>query len=415
MGNGQSCEGDLSRDVNICKLGHCISKLEGRASNSASASDIWRVSIRPGVTYKGLPVTCGWLKVFVSKADSPVRKTEGLRYELRVYRDVVSPLVDKRVCPNFVRYLSSAENCSYEDMIGIITSQKMEENQFLRSLCHMTTLAKDFPHGQRPQRPAINDRVTSSQLKEVDRLKLKTRKLKFGMLLTQDRRVVTLREWVNASIPIPDYACMMLQLTAALRAMELSQFVHNDMHLGNILMELNNTSCNVRYEMDDHQFGICTKFRVAVFDFDRAVVTQLGPNELTKSHSNYAQKFVAGRDLSSVLALLFKRSSVEQAMLLERAFNVKAVALMKDFKGRSPSDFAQFQKGSYELVGGKQATQTNAFLKFDRAPIIDSRASMLEAMDYLHTKVVHICSDADTDFTYVCNSNMFGPDGTLLV
>lgn len=414
MGQG-ACQGEINVDVNICKLGKCITKLEGRASNSASPSDIWRVTLNTGVTYKGLPVNSAWLKVFVSNPDSTMRRTDGLQYELRVYRDVVAPLVDKRVCPNFVRYLSSAEHCSYDDMVNILHTQKIGEDQFARSLCHMTSTPKKLQDGKRPQRPAINDPVSSSQRKAVQKMTLDPSSLEFGMLLTLDRRVVSLRDWVNAKIPLPDYACMLFQLTAALRAMELSQFVHNDLHLNNILIEINSTSCNVRYIMDHHDFGICTTFRLLIFDFDRAVVTKLRRNKLTARHANYAQHFVAGRDLSSVLALLFKRSSKEQALMIEQAFRVKAGDLMKEFKGNSPSDFSAFSNGKYKLADGTKATQTNAFMKFDRAPVIDTRASMLEALTYLHSHVVHVCTGADADLTYVCNANMFDDQGGLVV
>lgn len=418
MGQGQ-CQGEINVDVNICKLGQCISRLDGRASNSASPSDIWRVTLHTGVTYKGMPVPSAWLKVFISNPSSSMRNTDGLMYELRVYRDVVAPLVDKRVCPNFVRYLSSAERCSYKDMIEILRTQHIEQDKFSRSLCHMATHAKKPKHGKKPIRPAINDQITASQRKELDKMELEFKDLKFGMLLTQDRRVVTLRDWVSDKTPLPDYACMLFQLTAALRAMELSQFVHNDLHLNNILMELNNVTCNARYIFENQEFGICTKFCLRVFDFDRAVVTQLKQNKLTGRHENYAQSFVAGRDLSSVLALLFKRSNKEQALLIERAFKIKASDLMKDFKDASPSDFNTFHDGvhkrKFKLADGTAATQTNAFVKFDRAPVIDTRATLLEAMAYLHTNVVHVCSGDDSDFTYVCNSNMFNHNGVLVV
>jgi hypothetical protein len=414
MGQKQ-CHGELNADINICKMGHCISKLEGRESNSASPSDIWRLTLQPGVVgYKGLPIPCAWLKVFVSNPRPDMRKTDGLQYELRVYRDVVRRLVESRVCPNFVRYLSSASKCSYQDMLELLQTQNITPKQFRRSLYYMT-----HPHkrGKRPVRPPINDEVTRDERADIKKWKLDPEKLKFGMLLTQDRRVVTLHDWLKQEVSISDYACMMFQITAALRAMELSQFVHNDLHLNNILVELNDTVTNVDYVMDGEHFGICSKFRVLIFDFDRAVVTQLGPNTLVERHDCYPKSFVAGRDLSSVLSLLFKKSSREERLLLQKAFDVKAESFFKELRGRLTPDFTSLQrgirKGKYKLLDGTPANLLNIFVKFDCAPVIDSRATMLEAMRVLHKHIKHVCRSDDADFTFVCNADMFRRNGQL--
>lgn len=414
MGQAE-CKGELVPDIDICKLGKCVTKIEGRASNSASPSDIWRLSINSGVTFNQVPIHCAWLKVFVANPDEDMRPTDGLQYERLVYKKIVGPLVEKRVCPNFVRYLSSSDKCTYKDLVAILDKQGIDEEHLLRSLCHMTTQTRKFSKRKRPQRPAINDRVTSSQYKDIKKAGLEPKHLRFGLLLTQDRRVVSLRDWVQRDVSLPDYACMMLQLTAALRAMELSRFVHNDLHLNNVLVELNSTSCNVRYVMDGYEFGICTNFRVMIFDFDRAVVDQLGENTLTRRHACYAQEFKAGRDLSSVLALLFKRCDKEQGRLLEDAFKVSAAEFMKELRGHSPENFSTFRRGRYKLLDGTTATQSNAFIKFDCAPIVRTRASMVDAMKVFHTKVAHTCNAADADFNYVCNADMFSHSGRLLV
>jgi hypothetical protein len=414
MGQKQ-CHGELNADINICNMGECVAKLEGRESNSASPSDIWRLTLKPGVVgYKGLPIPCAWLKVFVSNPRPDMRKTDGLQYELRVYRDVVRRLVESRVCPNFVRYLASAEKCSFADMLRLVETNGVSPKQFRRSLYYMTC---PYKRGKRPVRPPINDEVTRKERADIKRWKIDPEKLKFGMLLTQDRRVVTLHEWLKNDVSIQDYACMMFQITAALRAMELSQFVHNDLHLNNILVELHDTVTNVNYVMDGEHFGLCCTFRILIFDFDRAYVKQLGPNTLVDRHECYPAGFVSGRDLSSVLSLLFKRSTQEQRALLQKAFDVKAESFFKELRGRLTPDFTSFQrgirKGTYKLLDGTPANLLNVFVKFDCAPVIDSRATMVEAMGVLHKRIKHVCRSEDADFTFVCNADMFRRNGQL--
>jgi hypothetical protein len=278
-------------------------------------------------------------------------------------------------------------------------------------------MTNPYKKGKRPVRPPINDRVTSKERADIEKWRVDPEKLKFGMLLTQDRRVVTLHEWLRKEVSISDYACMMFQITAALRAMELSIFVHNDLHLNNILVELNDTATNVDYVMDGQHFGICSKFRILIFDFDRAYVKQLGPNTLVDRHDCYPKEFVAGRDLSSVLSLLFKRSDSEQRRLLEKAFDVRAENFFKKLKGRLTPDFTSFQrgisKGRYKLWDGTPANLLNVFVKFDCAPVIDTRATMVEAMRVLHRSIKHVCRSEDADFTFVCNADMFRRNGQL--
>jgi hypothetical protein len=412
-----SCRGNIEGD--ICELGDCLEKLEGRAANSASPSDIWRVTLKDGAMYKGIPVKRAWLKVFISSPEMP-RKTDGLMYELRVYRKVVSPLIERHVCPNFVRYLSSTTGCGFADVQRILSSQGVKELNFKRSLCYMTKPpARAAAHIAPRKRPAINDHVTLTEVAAINNMKLDVHDLKFGMLLTQDRRVVTLSDWLKTPRNNSDFACMMLQVTAALRAMELSLFAHNDLHMRNILVEENDSSTNVLYNVDRRKFGICVWFRILIFDFDRAFVKQLGTNSLIEKHKSYQKGFEPGRDLGSVLSLLFKRCSHAQARMLENAFNVKAGHYMEKLQGiRTPSrapSFSAVARGTYRREEtGERINHRNAYVKFDRAPAVRHRASMVSAMSHLYKYIDHKCSAADADYKYVCNRAMFDAEGRLL-
>jgi len=414
MGQG-ACKGNLEGD--ICKLGDCVSKLEGRAANSASPSDIWRVSIKDGVLYKGMPVHCAWLKVFVSNPTRSMRQTDGLLYELKVYRDVVDKLIEQLVCPNFVRYLSSTTSCTFQEVKEILATQKIGELNLMRSLCYMTRRPRssDRKATETPprKRPAINEHVTIQEATAIKGMHLDTSRLKFGMLLTQDRVVKTLAEWFTSRTSDSDFACMMLQVTAALRAMELSRFVHNDLHLKNILVELNHTSTNVMYKVDGEEFGIRARFRILIFDFDRAYVEQLGRNTLLYRHESYAHKFVDGRDLGSVLSQIFRRCNKWQGPFLEKAFHVKAGEYMKKMQDGSVPTFTSVERGRHRLASGERATNQNAYVRFDAAPSVRGRASMVSAMRTLHRAIKDTCSSDDADFTYVCKRSLFHSDGRL--
>ena len=44
----------------------------------------------------------------------------GLNYELNIYKDIIRPIVDLNICPNFVKYLASGEKCSFNDLLNIL-------------------------------------------------------------------------------------------------------------------------------------------------------------------------------------------------------------------------------------------------------------------------------------------------------
>jgi hypothetical protein len=46
---------------------------------------------------------------------------QGLDYETKVYSDVVRPLIDDKICPNFVRFLASGNGCNYSEMENMLT------------------------------------------------------------------------------------------------------------------------------------------------------------------------------------------------------------------------------------------------------------------------------------------------------
>uniref|UniRef100_A0A6C0BQ86 Uncharacterized protein n=1 Tax=viral metagenome TaxID=1070528 RepID=A0A6C0BQ86_9ZZZZ len=100
----QACKNlhDLS---NICDIWLCATKVQDIKSESGSPSIQFLVDFKPNVNYMNIPIERGFLKVFPSIPTS--KMIQGLQYEIKVYRDVVSPLVNYNVCPNFIRYLAS--------------------------------------------------------------------------------------------------------------------------------------------------------------------------------------------------------------------------------------------------------------------------------------------------------------------
>ena len=120
-----SCELDKT---DICNISNCIVNIGGMASDSASPADIWFLTFNDRTTYKGEIVKNAFLKLFIdvdnthmsARLKQATQEMNGLKYELNIYKDVIRPLVDLNICPNFVKYLASSTNCSYNNLLNFL-------------------------------------------------------------------------------------------------------------------------------------------------------------------------------------------------------------------------------------------------------------------------------------------------------
>ena len=116
--------------TNICNISNCIINIGGMAADSASPTDIWFLTFNGTTTYRGQNIRNAFLKLFVDIDNTHVaphtintiEEINGLKYELNIYKDIIRPLVDLNICPNFVKYLASGTNCSFDNLLrGSIT------------------------------------------------------------------------------------------------------------------------------------------------------------------------------------------------------------------------------------------------------------------------------------------------------
>jgi len=119
--------------VNVCDISNCIINVSGMVSNSTSPTDIWFLTFHD-TYYKGDKIDKAFLKLFVDINSLPpitfstshiysediIPSISGLNYELIVYRDIIRPLVDNNICPNFIKYLASGQGCSYDDILKFL-------------------------------------------------------------------------------------------------------------------------------------------------------------------------------------------------------------------------------------------------------------------------------------------------------
>ena len=242
--------------TDICNISNCIVNIGGMAADSASPTDIWFLTFNGRTTYRGQNIRNAFLKLFIDIDHTRIsaalinttEEINGLKYELNIYKDIIRPLVDLNICPNFVKYLASATNCSFDNLLNFLKggkvlngSHRLTNNEvetiFSRNILNCLLYSCDA-------RPAIN--TIASPLVGARRIALleyvKTN-VKFSMILNEQTSPSTikysnfLRTRFAAHTMTPDILWETLfQVVAACYAMSLTKTVHNDLHVGNVFI-----------------------------------------------------------------------------------------------------------------------------------------------------------------------------------
>ena len=278
MGAGmQTCELDSTSDV--CQMHKCVTQVKGRKATSTSPTDTWMCTLAPGTTYGGKRYETMFMKLGINPQGINVksRRVEriflkeaalGLLYELRVYNQVVSPLIDANICPNFVRSLLVSYNCTYRDLVktlekGLPATKATAQNRLNRSI--------HFMINHEEGRPAISSR-------DVKQYPKPSEGHRFMVLTTEHDDVVNYWDWLHTRPSEEARHKVALQLFIALYAMQYCRLMHNDLHAGNILIQTLPRAERMQYLIDGSRIAFDTQLKLMIFDFDRATCPFLGEN-----------------------------------------------------------------------------------------------------------------------------------------
>src|SRR3990167_9445038 len=173
---GNTCTNLERYAEKACDFYKCVAHVKGLASNSTSPTDYWILSLKQGAAYNNTPISWAFIKIFLD-TNNPYELA--LLYEIKIYRDIIRPLLDKNICPNFVRYLGSGTQCSFDQLYNFLTGGRTSltdqeaQNNLLRNIKYMMN-----PKGDRK---AVTD---SGMLTRQSSSKKEKVKEKFNFLIT---------------------------------------------------------------------------------------------------------------------------------------------------------------------------------------------------------------------------------------
>lgn len=407
---GSSCS-NLSNADNSCDIYKCVEAIKGLDSNSSSPSDTAMIKFSDGTNYDGHPLKFGFMKWWITHSTLPSNVSmpyleQGLTYELKIYRDIIKPLIDRNVCPNFVMFIGGGTGCPISTIAYIVSKTTKDPNERNKNIKRNF----EFMLNRHPKRkaitssggrtPGIRDFWNSTNAKYENKIPLR---VKGGMTVDfivnepmYPKNSATFWEYLSLGWRGQESVQILFQIIAGCYAMSLSKLTHNDLHIGNIwVVDIPETK--VSYVINNRRYTFNTTKKVKIYDFDRGYAVRLGDNESLSGMSCYLQnqcnEFIENKDIVKFSCYL-KNNPEYQRMMLHIITNVVS---MDDLTNICAEGF--FLRLHGNLVGPEY------FKNF---------FSTLEILENISLELDHTEELANPENTYTCNASMFAPNGRLL-
>ena len=432
--NSKSCE--LTEYGDVCQLTSCLGlNIIGLKSDSASPTDTMIVEFKEGTTYEGKPINKAFLKIWLSHetfkyADENIiklsnyetRKFElsldfsGLNYEVKVYRDIVKPLIETNICPNFIKFLGSGKNCSFHNVATMI-SGPLNDAKIVKAF-HGNTIR--ILKGEK--RKSVNEVYDISELKKfveitshVDVVKYFTYNILANEVI-KPGTVTMSRFLYNKNTDKTVVSTVLFQALAACYAMSCSKMVHNDLHLGNIYVEPLETTTRLNYIYGGDLYTFETNYIVKVFDFDRAYVKRFGENPLLDvdtsnlcEHSSQCNKYIENLDALKLMSGVYRQLKQKDA---DKLVDICTMNETADVKKSTRILTEVFEESNF-------LTHNTFPLTIDKYQLFNSTIDIMKnfSRNSLSNSSIQntypVGYIPDPDYTFICNVDMFNDQGKI--
>lgn len=434
MGQSQSCN-QLNEFRNACEISNCIERVRGLDSNSSSPTDTWILTFKNDTKYENVNIRSGFLKFFIDPSTLPssyedIDVLKALNYEIQVYKDIIRPLVDSKICPNFIRYLGSGKSCSYESMINILEDKTYKgktnrnnktiidpKNLVLKTQWELEESFQDnFNHMYEGKlyRKSINTDLGGER----------------GMVFAYDYKYNLL---VNETIPNDSYTldqyierleqsgtrlnklswCIIFQIMIACYAMSLAKMGHNDLHHQNLYIIPDNKPLNYVLGSKGYIFSIKIGRIIKIYDFDRSYSERLGINEYLvedwAKEASQSNDFIPNRDMIKVFGYIYERVQRQDQEIIEKIIAKPG----HDKFLSSVYNRDKFLRNPF-IYGDDKALKPDDYTnRFNTAEEILMQVAMLSGTEVTDPKNKEDIL-RDTDNLYVCIPSVFSTDGRII-
>jgi hypothetical protein len=417
-----TCNLDMMYDV--CKLSKCVIGVGGMKSNSASPTDTWFLDFKD-TYYKGKKVDQGFLKLFVEWKTIPrdliydnynIATLKGLNYEMSVYKDIIQNLTNLNICPNFIQYLGSTKRCTYDDVLKFLKNNIVINEKVL---------------SETEIKPVLNENISQCLVKSCASRQSIARtnfikdlhvpkELRYNMIINENipPNTTSFGNWIYPKSRISNDVLwtILFQLAAACYAMSLSKLVHNDLHIGNIFIQELDKEKFFVYVINGVEYVIHTKYKIMLYDFDRAYAKSLGDNPLLSYDRDYmcneyqqCNIFIPNKDFIKASCYLVDTYGKKP---LNISFKNKLMDCISDntvIKNKLLEIYNKDCHLRYFKINGLNKVKIfNECYKME-----DILRNIFENIRSTYDVIDFVSSDGQENDVFVCDANFFKSDGKI--
>lgn len=281
--------GQLS--LNVCKVFPYLHNTNILKKDSASPSEIMFGKLVIDSMKLNTEVS---LKIFLdinSSNPNYQQDIQGIKYEARVYGDIINAILVKNQSPNFIGLLGYGE-CNYFQT----NKDDKKFNQLKGDL---------YKKASKWGLEDYQDEKGGSMSNQLSKEK------KLGILITNKPKgeLFTLTELYERNISHKSKIIILFQIIYSLAVMQQYRLVHNDLHPGNILVSVLDQEVEYVYVYKGKVFKIKTRYIPYLFDWDLAYSDFLGDNPKIESDyfckdMNICNRFSKKMDIYILLCYL---------------------------------------------------------------------------------------------------------------
>jgi len=423
MGNTTSCT-NLHEYKNACNFSMCVTDVFGIKASSASPTDQWLLTLPPNTKYNDKDINQAFMKFFTNPVSvgfvmSPddISKLDGLTYEIRLYKDVIRPLIEYNICPNFVKYLGSSEGCTSDQMKRFLQKALVSKTTTLLTADVIDDVFErnvTYMLNGIPNRPSIND-PTGLHVPEYN-IDIKYKNMYLYNILINESMGKNLQyhDWISERHPtrqteytLSDWK-VLFQFIAACYAMSLSKMSHNDLHTGNAYV-VKVPDEEVAYVLNGKVYRFKVAYKVKVFDFDRGYSPRFGENSINNDYMcstyNMCNNLIPNRDIIKFFTYVY-----------EFTLNATNKENILDIITDDPSQ-RLYVKQILDNPKTSHALRKPEDLGVITEPEFTQGFATLDSMIVKCGRVIHASGDVPATFDmnsiFTCNPDMFDSNGIV--
>lgn len=207
-------------------------------------------------------------------SENYLQAIHGLKYEVKVYMEIINQILDLNYSPNFVRGIGYTE-CHLDKIPNIVSKNVMSG--------YYNDVMELYP--DLPLSVLVTEKAGGTEAKNIFTL----------FQLAQTEEYVEFEEQI------------MFQIIYSLIVMQRFRLVHNDLHAGNILVAEYTNPRKMVYLLGNRKFLIETRFVPYIFDWDFSYSDLLGENKKVSyfcKDFNICNRFSEKSDLYTLLCTL---------------------------------------------------------------------------------------------------------------